>query len=102
VGTGSARFGNIVVVAFLIAQVCDGVLTYIGVTTYGQSIEANPLIAWLMTALGQAVGLATAKAAAGAFGIVLHLIAVHRLVAALAAFYLVVAIVPWVGVLFLS
>ena len=99
-GARSARFGNIVVVAFLIAQVCDGVLTYIGVTTYGPRIEGNPLLAWLMGALGQAAGLATAKAAAGAFGIVLHLIAVHRLVAALAAFYLVAAIAPWVGILF--
>ena len=99
-GAKSARFGNVMVVAFLIAQACDGVMTYIGVATYGTRIEGNPLIGWLMHAFGMAAGVATAKAAAGAFGIVLHLVAVHRLVAALALFYVAAAIVPWMGVLF--
>jgi len=100
VGGRSARFGNVVVVAFLIAQACDGVLTYIGVATYGAHIEGNPLLAWLMAALGSGAGVAAAKATAGAFGIALHLVAVHRLVAALAAFYVVAAVVPWLGLLF--
>lgn len=99
-GARSVRFGNIVVVAFLVAQACDGVLTYIGVATYGAHAEGNPLLGWLMRALGCGAGVAAAKAAAGAFGIALHLIAVHRTVAALAAFYLVAAVVPWVGLLF--
>lgn len=99
-GAGSARFGNVVVIAFLIAQACDGVFTYVGVATYGLHVEGNPLLGWLMSALGSGVGVATAKAAAGAFGIVLHLVAVHRIVAALAAFYVAVAVVPWIAVLF--
>jgi hypothetical protein len=90
-----------VVIAFLIAQACDGVLTYIGVQTFGPHAEGNPLIAWLMAALGSAAGLAAAKMAAGAFGIALHLVSVHRIVAALAVFYVAVAIVPWVKLLFL-
>jgi hypothetical protein len=98
----SVRFGNIVVVAFLIAQACDGVFTYIGVATYGARAEGNPLLGWLMSALGCGAGVTAAKAATGALGIVLHLVAVHRLVAALAAFYLIAAIVPWVRVLFFS
>jgi hypothetical protein len=101
VRVGSARFGNIVVIAFLIAQACDGVFTYVGVATYGARVEANPVVGWLIAALGSGAGVATAKAAAGAFGIVLHLVAVHRVVAALAIFYLAVAIVPWISVLFL-
>ena len=88
------------VIAFLIAQACDGVFTYVGVSTYGMRAEGNPLLAWLMAALGCAAGVAAAKAAAGAFGIGLHLVAVHRVVAALAVFYLVVAVVPWIGLLF--
>jgi len=100
VGVRSARFGNTVVVAFLIAQACDGVLTYIGVAIYGTRVEGNPLLGWLMGTIGCAAGLAAAKALTGALGIVLHLIAVHRVVAALAAFYFVAAIAPWVGLLF--
>ena len=89
------------VVAFLIAQACDGVFTYVGVATYGTRVEGNPLLCWLMAALGCGAGVAAAKAAAGVFGIALHLIAVHRVVAALAVFYLAVAILPWIGVLFM-
>jgi hypothetical protein len=100
VRTGSERFGNIVVIAFLMAQACDGVLTYVGVSVYGIRIEGNPLIGWLMAAMGQGLALAATKAAAGAFGIALHLGAVHRVVAVLAAFYIAVAIVPWISILF--
>ena len=96
----SAGFGNVVVIVFLIAQACDGVFTYVGVSTYGMRAEANPLLAWLMAALGCAAGVAAAKAVAGGFGIALHLVAVHRVLAALAVFYLAVAVLPWVRVLF--
>lgn len=92
-------FGNFVVVAFLFAQALDGVLTYVGVRQYGLAAEANPLLGWLMASVGSGVALTAAKAAAGAFGIALHLSAVHRLVAALAAFYLAVAIAPWIAIL---
>lgn len=88
------------VVAFLIAQACDGVFTYIGVATYGLHVEGNPLLVRLMAVLGSGAGVAAAKAAAGAFGIALHLGSVHRVVAALAIFYVAVAIVPWVSLLF--
>jgi len=100
VGARSARFGNVVVIAFLIAQACDGVFTYVGVATYGVGAEGNPLLAWLMSAFGYGAGVAAAKAAAGAFGIALHMVAVHRVLAALAAFYLVAAVAPWIGLLF--
>jgi uncharacterized membrane protein len=94
-------FGNCVVVAFLLAQAFDGVMTYVGVRQYGLRMEGNPLLGWLMASLGSGVAVTAAKAAAGAFGIALHLGAVHRLVAALAAFYLAVAVVPWIAILFL-
>ena len=104
VGTPSnssqTRFGDIALVVFLLAQAFDGVLTYVGVTTYGLRMEGNPFIGWLMSAMGQAAGLATAKVAAGFFGIALHLSAVHKAVALLAVFYVAVAVVPWITILF--
>jgi hypothetical protein len=99
-GTKRYLFGNAVLVAFLLAQALDGVLTYVGVNTYGPHAEGNPLIAWMMTQLGQGLGLATAKLTAGGFGIALHLSGVHTIVAVLTAFYVAVAIVPWVAILF--
>jgi hypothetical protein len=94
-------FGNLMVIAFLLAQASDGVLTYLGVSQFGRSVEGNPLIAWLMASLGTGMALSASKAVAGAFGIALHLTAGHRLVAALAAFYLAVAVAPWIAILFL-
>jgi hypothetical protein len=99
-GTRRDAFGNHALALFLVLQVLDGVLTYVGVSTYGVDMEGNPLIAWLMGAMGQGPGLAAAKLAAGSFGVVLHLSAVHKAVAVLAGFYLVVAVIPWAVVLF--
>src|SRR6476620_11444985 len=98
--TGRDIFGDVALLVFLIAQASDGVLTYVGVSTYGLHIEANPLIGWLMSLIGQGAALATVKVAAGFFGIALHLSAVHRAVAILAVFYLAVAVFPWVAILF--
>lgn len=93
-------FGDLAVVVFLLAQVSDGVLTYIGVSVYGMSIEGNPLITWLMASFGEGPGLAAAKLTAGVFGMLLHLSAVHKAVAVLAGFYILVAIIPWMAILF--
>lgn len=98
--TGRDIFGDVALLVFLIAQASDGVLTYVGVSTYGLHIEANPLIGWLMTLLGEGAALATAKVAAVGFGIALHLSSVHRAVAALAILYLAVAVFPWIAILF--
>jgi len=103
---GSARatprrvFGDVALVVFLLAQALDGILTYVGVATFGMGAEGNPVVAWLMNALGHGPGLATAKVAAGVFGIALHLSDVHKAVAVLAGFYLVVAVGPWIAFLF--
>ena len=99
-GTPRDVFGDLALLVFLLMQVLDGVLTYIGVSTYGLRMEGNPLIGWLMAAMGQGPALAAAKLTAGFFGVALHLSAVHKAVALLAGFYVIVAIVPWVAVLF--
>ena len=97
-----SRFGDVAVVLFLIAQALDGALTYVGVTLLGLHMEANPLLAWLMSTMGCGAALTSAKLVASFFGIVLHLAAVHRAVAGLAAFYVAVAVVPWIALLYMG
>ena len=93
-------FGDVALVAFLVAQALDGVLTYVGVQVYGLHMEGNPVIGWLMAVIGHGPALALAKLTAGGFGVALHLSAVHRAVALLAVFYLAIAVLPWVAILF--
>ena len=93
-------FGDIAIVAFLLVQLLDGILTYIGLSTYGPHMEGNPVIAWLISMMGEGPALATAKLAAGGFGIALHVSAVHKAVALLAGFYFAVAVLPWLAILF--
>jgi hypothetical protein len=96
-----SRFGDIALIAFLMAQCLDGVFTYVGVMTYGLGIEANPIVAGLMVSLGHGPGLFGAKVLAGVLGICLHMRAIHRAVAVLATFYFAVAVGPWALILFL-
>lgn len=93
-------FGDVAVVLFLLAQCCDGVFTYVGVTTFGTGIEANPIIASLMHVFGQGAALAGAKSVAAVLGICLHLREIHVVVAVLTAFYFAAAIIPWTAILF--
>ena len=94
-----SRFGDAVIVLFLLAQAADGVMTYVGVTTFGVHLEANPLLASLMNAFGQGAAVTAAKIVASGLGISLHLIGVHRVLAVLTGVYFVAAIVPWAGLL---
>jgi hypothetical protein len=96
-----SRFGDLVVVGFLVMQCLDGVFTYLGVTIWGPAIEANPLLSSAMSATGVLVALGAAKGLAIGFGCLLHLRRVHTLVALLTAIYFAVAILPW-AVLFLG
>jgi len=94
-------FGDVAVTLFLLAQCFDGVFTYVGVASFGMSVEANPIIAALMTTFGQGAALTGAKIVAAALGICLHLREVHGAVALLTGFYFAAAILPWSVVLFL-
>ena len=93
-------FGIVVLIAFLLAQVLDGAFTYIGVRAFGISVEANPLLAVLMTHLGHGPALMTAKFVAASLGIGLHLRGTHVAVALLAVFYIAAAVLPWTLMLF--
>jgi uncharacterized membrane protein len=99
-GTRRNLFGDVALLVFLLVQALDGVLTYVGISSYGPGAEANPLINWLMASIGEGPALTTAKVAAGFFGIALHLSAVHKAVALLALFYLAAAVLPWLAILF--
>ena len=57
----TSGFGNVVWVAFVSAQAADGVLTYLGLHTFGAGSEGNPIVAWYMAALGTGQALLGAK-----------------------------------------
>jgi len=93
-------FGDLVLVAFLLVQCFDGVFTYVGVSAFGLGIEANPVVAGLMTHLGHGPGLLSAKMMAAFLGICLHFREVHLAVAILTGFYAAAALAPWAVILF--
>jgi hypothetical protein len=96
-----SRFGDLVVVGFLLVQCLDGVFTYLGVAIWGPAIEANPVLSSAMAAAGVTIALGAAKGMAIGFGCLLHLRGVHIVVALLTAIYFTAAILPWTA-LFLT
>ena len=94
-------FGTGALIAFVIAQLCDGLLTYIGVHTFGQSIEANPIVSWYIATLGAGAALLAAKSLAIACAVLLYRFAHYRTIGALTIFYYAVAVQPWVSLLIL-
>jgi hypothetical protein len=94
-----SRFGDVVLLVFILAQVADGVLTYLGVST-GIASEGNPLVAWYIATFGIGVAVVGAKMVAIALGAALHMRAMHRTIGLLAILYLAVAVLPWTQTLF--
>jgi hypothetical protein len=97
--SADSRFGNSVVLIFLVAQALDGVLTYVGLASAGHVTEGNPLVAGLMGAVGLGPALVSAKLGASSLGVALHLSGTHRLMALLTAIYFAAAILPWTAIL---
>ena len=50
-------YGNLLVIGFMLVQCLDGALTYVGIATYGPSIEANPLVSSAIAVAGPGPGL---------------------------------------------
>lgn len=90
-----STFGNLAVLGFVAVQYLDGALTYIGLHTWGLSIEANPLVSSAVAFAGVGAGLAATKLVAIGLGMALHLRRVHGIVAFLTVLYVAVAILPW-------
>jgi hypothetical protein len=89
------RTGDVAVLAFILVQYLDGALTYLGLHLWGPAIEANPLVSSAVSFAGIGTGLVATKLVAIAMGMLLHLQGIHRAVALLTAFYVAVAVVPW-------
>ena len=94
-----SRFGDAVLLIFILAQAADGVLTYLGVTT-GVATEGNPLVAWYIATFGIGAAMIGAKTMAIVLGAALHMRAMHRTIGLLAILYLAVAVLPWTQTLF--
>ena len=91
-------FGNLVIVLFLVAQVLDAVLTYLGLTI--GIPEGNPLVAYSLRHAGVGPGLTMAKLVAIACSMSLHLLGLHRVLALLTVMYLSLAILHWTYLLY--
>lgn len=100
--SAESQFGNLAVIAFLCAQACDGVLTYVGLAAWGPQMEANPLISALMGLVGTGPALTGVKLVASSLGCALHLCGAHVLLAVLTLIYLGAAVLPWTALLYLA
>lgn len=95
-------FGDLAVLSFLVVQCLDGVFTYIGISSWGPGIEANPIVSSAVAYAGVGTGLTTMKLIAVCCGIILHIRRVHNLVALLTAIYIAAAILPWTAVFLMA
>jgi arginine exporter protein ArgO len=93
--TRRSFFGDLVLVTFLLAQVSDGLFTYVGIATFGARIEANPVVAWSIAVFGTGIALVTMKALAAACASLLHFRRMHRTIGVLTIVYLTCAVWPW-------
>jgi hypothetical protein len=89
--------GNVAVTCFILVQLLDWLATYQGLTLFGTSIEANPLLRSLMERYDIILVLTSAKLFATLAASFLHLATRHFLVATLTVFYTVFSIVPWIN-----
>jgi hypothetical protein len=100
---------NTVKVTFLafwliVVQAVDGLLTSLGVSTFGIEAEGNPLIRAMMYAMGHNMAIGLAKFVAVLLVITLAVMARKRgwiggVLGALTCFYLAIAIIPWTVIL---
>jgi hypothetical protein len=91
--------GNVTWIAFVLAQASDGALTYVGVRTFGPSIEANPLLAWFIASAGLGSAILSAKGFALVCGTLLHLQGMHLALAVLTTVYAGAAVWGWITIL---
>lgn len=90
-------FGNIAILAFVLVQCLDGILTYTGMNR--GFLEGNLLASWLMSIMGVGLGLVVIKLMAIVCGAILYRNGTHNPVAILTVVYLIVAIIPWMNLL---
>lgn len=92
------RMSRLVLLLFLVAQVCDGVFTYVAVQAVGTSAEGNWLLSTWMLLVGPAPTLLVAKTIAAGAGVLVYYRGLHRILAGLTLYYATVAVGPWLFV----
>jgi len=91
--------GNLAVTCFILVQFVDWIATSQGLALFGTSVEANPLLRFLMERYDIILVLTTSKLFAMIAGSFLHFLNRHSLVATLTLLYTLFAIVPWMNLL---
>lgn len=89
---------RLVLLVFLIIQVCDGLLTYAAVAELGVVEEGNVLLATAMQVAGAGPALFGAKTIAAACGLLLYARGLYLVLGVLTGFYMLAAITPWLFV----
>ena len=101
---GSSLLLNVLFVLFLVTQLLDGVLTYVGIRSWGKGIEGNPIIVEVVSLCGLGIGVVLVKLGAVIAGTIVYWsyaknpLLVLTTLFALTIIYLVVAIIPWIYV----
>ncbi|MCC7033151.1 MAG: hypothetical protein IT179_10000 [Acidobacteria bacterium] len=88
---------RLVLLLFLVAQMWDGIFTWVAVDAHGVAAEGNAILAGWMVLIGPAPTLLAAKLGAAAGGILLYAHGVHRALAGLTVLYAAGAIGPWMA-----
>jgi len=89
----------LLLVAFMLVQVADGLMTYVAVDIFGPQAEGNPLLATWMGMLGHGPALLGAKLLACGCGVILYVCGVTHALVGLTALYLFGAVMPWLQIL---
>jgi hypothetical protein len=92
------RLSRLVLLLFLVAQIADGVFTYVAVTALGPGVERNFVLAIWMAIVGPAPTLLVAKGLAVAGGVLVYRHGLHTVLAGLTVMYAVIAVGPWIHI----
>jgi hypothetical protein len=86
---------RLILIVFLLAQVFDGILTYVAVAWLGVVGEGNLLLAAAMNLAGAGPALLGAKTLAAGCGVLLYTRGLHGVLGVLTGLYILAAIGPW-------
>lgn len=89
------RVSRLVLLLFLVAQMFDGLFTYVAVSAVGTQVEGNVILSTWMNLVGPGLTLVVAKLVAATAGVFVYYRGLHGLLAGLTVLYGVVAIGPW-------
>jgi hypothetical protein len=91
------RVSRLMLLLFLVAQLWDGIFTWVAVDVHGLAAEGNAILGTWMALAGPTPTLLAAKIGAAAGGVLLYQRGVHGVLAGLTVLYAVGAIGPWLA-----